>query len=174
MKKIIFVTGSAKSGKSDFALRLAGRCKEHVTFIATSLVDNNDKEMIERIKRHKKKRPSYWKTIEESEDLISALKGASRHSKMIVVDCLTLWVSNLFKAGKKEEEILKIAEQTIKAAQKIKSSVIFISNEVGSGIVPRNRLARYFRDVLGEVNQIFSRQSNEAYLLVSGIPLRLK
>lgn len=173
MAKIIFITGAARSGKSDFGLKLAHAIGRKVTFIATCGI-RDDAEMKQRIRKHRLSRPRHWRTVEEQKDLTGAIKNASLNSAVIIVDCLTLWVSNLLGVGKEEKEILNLAAKTIGMTVKIKSSVIFITNELGWGIVPDNRLARDFRDITGRVNQIFAQYSDEAYLMAAGIAIKIK
>ncbi len=172
-KQTIFITGSARSGKSNFALELASSLGRDIIFIATCGI-RNDPEMRARIEKHKSARPMHWKTVEEEVDLINAIKTADNTTDAIIVDCLTLWASNLLELSKTEDEIIQIAEDTIRAANKINSSVIFISNEVGWGIVPENKMARDFRDIIGRTNQVFAKFASVAYLVTSGIPLKLK
>ncbi len=168
MSELIFVTGGARSGKSRFALARATEIGgEDVTFIATAQA--LDAEMRERIATHRFERNPRWQTVEEPVNLSAALEGAIH--EVVVLDCLSLWVSNLMLAGLKEAAILEEATQVFSSQGK---RLIVVSNEVGFGIVPDNALARTYRDVLGRVNQTFAAVASEAHLLVSGLPLRLK
>ena len=168
---MIFVTGGARSGKSAFALRKASSLAgDAVSFIATA--EALDVEMSERIERHRLERNSNWQTLEESLDIESALERATH--KLIVLDCVALWVSNLLLAGTSETAMLERTAAFIASAATLEKNVIVVSNEVGLGIVPDNALSRRYRDALGRVNQTFAAASSEAYLLVSGLELQLK
>jgi adenosylcobinamide kinase/adenosylcobinamide-phosphate guanylyltransferase len=170
-KKIIFIIGGARSGKSNFAVSMAQKKPGNVFFIATC--EPLDKEMKERVKKHKQDRPAQWKTIEEYYDISSALlKIPSQNT--VIIDCLTLWVSNFMIKKLKEEDILKEANNLMITAKKINSYVIIVSTEVGGGIVPDNKMAREFRDILGRVNQIVTKNSDEVYLMYTGIPIKIK
>jgi len=166
---LIFILGGARSGKSSFALSLAGD-RDKVTFVATALP--LDEEMRLRIENHKKERPSHWKTIEEPIDLLSVIKRFT-DTGVIILDCLTIWVSNLLERYK-DEEILEMAEDIASYSRSIRSEVIAISNEVGLGIVPEYPLGRRYRDLLGRVNQIFAKHSNKTFFMIAGIPLEVK
>jgi len=171
MSKLIFITGPVRSGKSNFAVNLAKKSKKKIIFIATC--KPVDTEMKERIKKHQQQRPKEWITIEEEIDLGSVLRKISK-DKLIIIDCITLWVSNLFFHNFNEKEILKIVNDLISIIKRKGLSVIIVSNEVGWGIVPNNKIARNFRDIMGIIHQKISESSNEIYLLVSGIPIKLK
>ncbi|MFH1202262.1 MAG: bifunctional adenosylcobinamide kinase/adenosylcobinamide-phosphate guanylyltransferase [Candidatus Omnitrophota bacterium] len=172
MGKIIFILGGARSGKSQFAIKLAKRKPQRVAFIATCSAQ--DKEMKKRICLHKKSRPSDWQTFEELHDLAPLLKKIGRKFDIIIIDCLTLWISNLLIKGINGNVIENKAKENFAALRTIKGKSIIVSNEVGLGIVPVNKLARDFRDIAGRVNQIAVGESNEVFLLVSGIPLKIK
>lgn len=168
---MIFVTGGARSGKSAFALRRASSFNgDAVSFIATA--EALDSEMNDRITQHKLERISKWQTLEESLDIGSALERATH--KLIVLDCVALWVSNLLLTGTSETAMLERTAAFIASAATFEKNVIVVSNEVGLGIVPDNALSRRYRDALGRVNQTFAAASSEAYLLVSGLELQLK
>jgi adenosylcobinamide kinase / adenosylcobinamide-phosphate guanylyltransferase len=167
---IIFVTGGARSGKSTFALNLARATNEAVTFIATAQAF--DEEMTERIARHQLERPQDWTTIEAPTDVPTALEQVK--TRVIILDCLSLLVSNLMLENFNEAEILKRIEITLEIANTRDLKLIFVTNEVGSGIVPDYPLGRVFRDVLGRANQMVAAASSEAYLLVAGLALKLK
>ncbi len=165
---LTFILGGARSGKSSFALSLAVD-KRTVTFIATALP--LDEEMKERIDNHKRERPKYWKTVEEPVELLLAMK--SINSEVIILDCLTMWVSNLIE-GYKDEEIIRKAEEVALYARDINSEVIVISNEVGFGLVPEYPIGRRYRDLLGKINQIFAKYANKVFFMIAGIPLEVK
>jgi adenosylcobinamide kinase / adenosylcobinamide-phosphate guanylyltransferase len=173
--KIIFVTGGARSGKSTFALEQAKAANEPVTFIATA--QPFDAEMTERIKRHQLERrnvenPDEWATIEAPTDIKTALEQAK--TKVVILDCLSLLVSNLMLENYSEKEILERIGKMLEAAKTRDGMLVVVSNEVGSGVVPEYPLGRLFRDVLGRSNQMVAAASSEAYLLVAGLALQLK
>lgn len=177
MGKIIFITGGARSGKSSFAEKLASGFGDHLCYLATA--QTLDSEMIDRVKRHRERRGVQWQTIEEPIDLAKALAGCDGRYQAILVDCVTLWLSNLlFRNELSGEEIescileeVRCLESTL---QKMTTPVIIVSNEVGMGIVPEHRLARLFRDIAGKTNQILAASADEVHVVISGIPLRLK
>jgi adenosylcobinamide kinase/adenosylcobinamide-phosphate guanylyltransferase len=171
MNKITLIIGGARSGKSSYALRLAKKYKK-VAFIATCL--GLDKEMRERIKLHKESRPKYWETFEEPKELAGLISKFNNGFDCILIDCLTLLVSNLILSGNSQQQILKKIEELLFILNKKKSRVILVSNEVGLGLVPVNKLGRDFRDVAGRVNQIVAKNADEVFLVVAGIPLKIK
>lgn len=171
MGKIILILGGARSGKSTFALNLAKGHKK-VGFIATCQA--LDKEMENRIRMHQKIRPPDWKTFEEARCIASTLRKMGNGFDCIVIDCLTLLVSNLILSGSSENEILEEISLMSDSLRKKKAKAIIVSNEVGLGIVPKNKLARDFRDVAGKVNQLVAKIADEVFFTVSGIPARIK
>lgn len=171
MAKIILVLGAARSGKSSYATELAKRYKK-VAFIATC--QGLDEEMKERIIRHRKDRPKGWKTFEEPKELTRLLKNTGDAFDCIIIDCLTLLVSNLVLCGHKEKEILNIAGDILAQLNRKKAKAIIVSNEVGLGIVPANKLSRDFRDIAGKVNQIIAKSAESVVFMVAGIPLKVK
>ena len=173
MGKIIFITGATRSGKSQLAVNMAkGISGKDVAFVATCIPE--DEEMRRRITLHKKNRPCHWKTIEVKDDMPGGLKKLKGNFKAVIIDCLTLFVSNLVMKGSSEKEIRRKVEDTLKFISKAPYSGIIVSNEVGGGIVPANRLAREFRDLAGIANQIVAKRADEAYYVVSGIPMKIK
>ena len=176
--KIILIIGGAKSGKTSLAMKMA---KEPVTkgnggtivYLATG--EARDSEMKRRINIHKKSRPKNWKTIEEPIDIISAVQKEVKKKQTIILDCITLWLNNIIaKKNISEDTIIKKLKTFIKVCKEGNSTIIIVSNEVGLGIVPENKLARYFRDIAGNVNQIIAKYADNVYLTVAGIPIKLK
>ena len=165
----VFVLGGARSGKSDLAIRLGVESGRSVTFIATATPD--DQEMSERIARHRLARPEGWKTVEAPVGLAVAIHRAPR-SGFVIVDCLTLWVSNLLGEGRSAEEAILLGRDAARAMSTREGVVV--SNEVGLGIVPASELARVFRDVLGVINAAFAGASERSLLMVAGQALELK
>ncbi|MDD2688801.1 MAG: bifunctional adenosylcobinamide kinase/adenosylcobinamide-phosphate guanylyltransferase [Candidatus Omnitrophica bacterium] len=171
MAKITFILGGARSGKSTYALKLAGKFNQ-VAFIATC--EGLDKEMKERINLHKKSRPNHWKTFEEPKDIILALKNIGSNFQCAIIDCLTLLVSNLILAGHSKDSITDKITHVLTYLERKKIKVIIVSNEVGLGIVPKNKLSRNFRDIAGKINQIVAAKADEVIFMVSGIPVKIK
>lgn len=170
MGKIIFVTGPVRSGKSDFAVKYAIENFKDGIFIASA--KPIDDEMKKRIEKHKKNRPKKWLTIEEDINIDEVVKDLKE--KELIIDCITIWVSNMLFNNFTEEKIIKKVKNLIGNIRENNLSAIIVSNEVGWGIVPENKLARIFRDLIGKIHQIISENSDYVYLLVSGIPLILK
>ncbi len=178
MAKIILVTGGSRSGKSTYAQRLAESLSGVRTYIATCPVI--DKETEERVRKHQEARQSAsWDTIEELTDLAGALQR-SKGSEVILVDCLTLWINNLmFEAEQKkehldEEAIRTCCEDVLDTCRDFPGTVIFVTNEVGMGIVPENPDSRLFRDLAGRCNQSMADRADAAVFMVSGLPLYIK
>jgi adenosylcobinamide kinase/adenosylcobinamide-phosphate guanylyltransferase len=173
--RLVLVLGGARAGKSTYALRLAQESNGSVCFIATAQAFDDD--MSTRIDRHRKERPSHWQTIEEPYQINHALADASE-SAVVIVDCLTLFVSNWLLREDDEnrcEQILReITADFLSTAQQQRQTIICVANEVGLGVVPETRLGRTFRDLLGRVNQDFAQAADEVSLLVAGIKMKLK
>ena len=161
--------GGARSGKSDLAVRLGVESTRAVTFIATATP--GDEEMAERIARHRRARPAGWTTVEAPFDLSAAVNAAAS-GDFVIVDCLTLWVSNLLGSDKTPADVAAAARDT--AGAMARRDGVVVTNEVGLGVVPANELARRFRDALGEVNKTFAGCSERALLMVAGRALELK
>ncbi len=161
--------GGARSGKSTLALRRGLAYDGPVCFIATATA--SDEEMAERIAQHRAERPQRWETIEEPLNLDAALTRA-RKEALVIVDCLTLWVSNLLAAGA-GEEIDELAVIAARKAATRAAPVVAVSNEVGMGIVPGDLLTRRFRDLHGRVNAIWVAHAAQAILVVAGASLDL-
>lgn len=172
MSNIIFITGGARSGKSNFAVKLAKESKGKVAFVATAIA--GDDEMKRRIILHKESRPKEWTTIEEPLDLARAIEHVSDHD-VVIIDCITLYLSNLFCDDHNDEDkILAKIKKMLESAKSFRGTVIIISNELGMGIVPENQMAREFRDIAGRANQIIAEVANKVFVCFSGIPLQIK
>lgn len=167
--KSIFISGGARSGKSAFGEKLAAVSEGPVTYIATAQAF--DDEMLDRIQRHQADRPAHFQTLEAPLDLLGALQQTEG---TVLIDCLSLWVSNGMMEELGEAEILQKATEVCTEIQKRPFQTIVVSNEVGLGIVPINKLARQYRDILGRVNQLFASTCEESYFCVSGQPLKVK
>lgn len=172
MKKIIFILGGARSGKSSYAIELAKRLRGEVVFVATAT--SIDREMKKRIKLHRAHRPRQWKVIEEDKDIVPILTKLKGRYKVVLIDCLGLLISNLLIDNLKDKEIEIKIKGLITAMSRLNLTVILVSNEVGTGIVPENILARRFRDLLGLANQMIARKADEVIFMQSGIPIRIK
>lgn len=164
---IILVGGGSRSGKSRYALELAKQQGARLAFVATAQAF--DGEMSDRIRKHREERDGAFTTLEEPLEVAAALERAGRDYDVIVVDCLTLWVSNLMLS---DREIP--TEELIAAVRAIPATVIFVSNEVGCGIVPENAMARRFRDLAGSLNQRVAAAASEVYWMAFGIPFKVK
>ena len=162
--------GGARSGKSALAVALGERHGRAVTYIATAPAAV-DEDMSARVERHRAERPAMWSTIEEPLDLAGAIAAAP--DTMILIDCLTLWVSNLMWHDRSDDEIRRLADSTAGLAARLPTPVVAISNEVGLGVHPETPLGRRYRDVLGRVNQAWATVADTNLLLVAGraIPL---
>ena len=171
-KRMIFITGGCRSGKSRYALDYANRHFSKKLFLATS--EALDEEMAQRIENHKKVRGPEWQTIEEPVEIVNKIKEYGEDGKVILIDCLTLWLYNLLMRWGDD---LRIIDETDKLTNIIKqnpASFILVSNEVGMGIVPADPLSRRYRDLLGTMNQRIAEALNTVIFMVSGIPLFLK
>lgn len=164
---LIVVGGGSRSGKSRHALELARSKGKRLGFIATAQAF--DDEMRDRIRKHQHERSSDFVTFEEPFELARAIRTAALECDAIVVDCLTLWTSNLMLADRPVD-----AESLVAAIRATSALVILVTNEVGCGIVPDNALARQFRDVAGWLNQRVAEAADEVYWMVFGIPMKAK
>lgn len=172
MTKFTFIYGGARSGKSGYAVKLARRLSKRTAFFATCTL--NDSEMKRRISLHKKSRPKDWKVVEEGIDLRGALLKSKDKYDVIIIDCLGLFISNLMEANLKDAAITKEIKAFISTILKVKAHVFIVSNDVGSGIIPINTLARRFRDLLGFANQKMASKADNVICVQVGIPVILK
>lgn len=166
----IVIGGGSRSGKSRFALEYARRHTAPLAFIATA--EALDEEMRQRASAHQTERGSEFTTFEEPLDPARVVESSADRYGAIVVDCLTLWLSNLMHAG--VEDISRRTANLLRVSVESKAAVMLVTNEVGCGIVPENPLARRFRDLAGAMNQQAAMASQEAYWMVFGVPLRIK
>jgi adenosylcobinamide kinase/adenosylcobinamide-phosphate guanylyltransferase len=174
---ITLLLGGARAGKSRYAQEMASRLGRRVLYVATA--DGLDAEMNARIEAHRASRPSSWRTLEAREDVARAIEAAIGDAEVVIVDCVTLLVSNL--AGDDdpdvaawEKRVVSELESLMSVAGKAAARFIIVSNEVGLGIVPVSPLARAYRDVLGMANQMLARHADDVHFLVAGIPICLK
>jgi adenosylcobinamide kinase/adenosylcobinamide-phosphate guanylyltransferase len=184
MGTLTLVTGGARSGKSRFAESLARASGEPVAYLAT--MEPRDEETASRIALHQSRRPGSWRTVEAPRDLPAALVSIDPGT-FVLLDCIGLWVTNELLAAVPDTEraswasfeqaidrCVGLARDLIAVAQRRPGTVVAVTNEVGSGIVPLGALSRAYQDALGLVNQELARSADEVQLLVSGIPLRMK
>lgn len=173
--KLILVMGGARSGKSRVAERMAAYLGKRVLYVATAEI--KDEEMAERVRRHREQRPSGWDTLEEPLQLARALREHGEKYDVILVDCLTLFVTNLMLQSSGEEwekEVPGAIEDFVRTAREVVAHVIVVSNETGLGVVPESPLARSFRDLSGWANQVVARAADYVYFCVAGCPVDVK
>ncbi len=169
--KFIFILGGASSGKSEFALKKCGTAKPRV-FVATG--QPLDSEMTKRIQAHRQSRGTGWKTLEIPVNVADWLRREGPRYPVVVVDCMTLWLSNLQGEGLGTRQILSRIKEFPQAVRHVPGLVVAVSNELGLGLVPLDSSSRGFRDLSGQLNQLMAAAADEVYWVVSGIPLRLK
>lgn len=172
--KITFITGGARSGKSSFALKSASALDGQKAYLATA--ESLDHEMKERISRHKKARGSDWNTHEEPVKIAETLKRMIDRYDVVLLDCLTLWLSNLVCSNMDCENHIESFINVLRSMEfgARNTKLFIVSNEVGMGIVPDNEMARRFRDLAGVLNQKVAQIADEAYLVTAGLPMRIK
>ena len=178
MARIHLITGGSRSGKSAYAQRLAETLRGPRAFVATCPVI--DAEMAERVRKHQEaRRKGEWETIEAPVDLAGAIRGAAEF-RVLLVDCLTLWANNLLYEAEgrgerfSEEEMAGQCRELIEACGAFAGTVLFVTNELGMGIIPENETARRFRDIAGRMNQLVAAAAEAVTLVVSGLPVILK
>ena len=176
--KLIVVTGGARSGKSLFAEEYLTSCSGRKAYVATAQI--LDEEMKERVAEHRRRRPEDWQTLEISSGLSAAFPAVLEQADAVLVDCLTLYLSNYLFAHETagDEEILQGALQEMEnivgaVRQTEDKTVIFVTNELGCGIEPMSHISRLYRDVVGKVNQYAAGQADEVYWTVCGIPVEI-
>jgi len=185
MGKLIFVTGGARSGKSTFAEKTIKKAGKDIIYIATAIAF--DEEMEQRIALHKKQRPSNWYTIETYKNISGKVAAYKKHYDGVLLDCITIMVNNIMMDEIVNWDKISIEEATLiekKVTTEIKNLIdyikkenktfVIVTNEVGSGIVPIYQSSRLFRDVAGRANQMLAHAADEAYLLVSSLPVKIK
>ncbi|HOI14937.1 MAG TPA: bifunctional adenosylcobinamide kinase/adenosylcobinamide-phosphate guanylyltransferase [Geobacteraceae bacterium] len=172
MAKVVFITGGARSGKSRLAESLAEGFGTPLCYIATG--EARDEEMAVRIAAHRARRGNGWQTVEEPIRLMEALKAAEGRFQAVLVDCVTLWLTNLLLSHEDADRALAEARALAALLPELTIPIVLVSNEVGMGIVPDNSLARSFRDLAGTANQTLAAAADEVYVTFSGIPLKLK
>jgi adenosylcobinamide kinase/adenosylcobinamide-phosphate guanylyltransferase len=178
MGETILVLGGARSGKSRMAERLAAQ-RAPVTYVATATLEPGDSEMLRRVEKHRSDRPAGWTTREVPRDLAEVLPSLIDREGSVVIDCVTLWLTNLMLGlgggpALEDDAILATLDRASACVREGSARVIWVSNEVGSGIVPVNDLARRFADLQGWANQRLAATCDVVHLCVAGLSLRLK
>ncbi len=179
MGKIILVTGGARSGKSTFAERYVAKYGNKIGYIATAQI--YDEEMEYRVQLHQNRRPKEWATFESPFDAQNIVLEQGNSYDMFLFDCMTIYISNILSKVDDLAEFDKIYElvvgkvnELIKAIRESSTTVVIVTNEVGAGIVPENKLARIYRDLSGLANQMLAEAAEDVYLVVSGMPVNIK
>ena len=181
-KQCILILGGARSGKSRFAREMASGFSDRVFFVATG--EALDEEMRQRIEEHKKERPPNWCSLEVPLGIGKRIQEESSDAQVVIVDCLTLLVSNVIgqcgddpeqiSTQSAQEKLTDEIDELIECINDSTATFILVSNEVGMGLVPDNKLGRLYRDLLGKTNQIFAQRADRVYFMLSGIPFSLK
>jgi adenosylcobinamide kinase/adenosylcobinamide-phosphate guanylyltransferase len=171
-KRIYFITGGARSGKSAFAEKLANELQGKRAYLATAQA--LDPEMVARIEHHRKRRGSAWDTFEEPLAVAELIRKLSGQYEVVLLDCLTLWLSNVMAHTDGDEVVNARSDALVSELRDFRGACIVVSNEVGLGIVPDNPLARRFRDCAGMLNQKTAQAADEVYFTASGIPVKIK
>jgi adenosylcobinamide kinase/adenosylcobinamide-phosphate guanylyltransferase len=172
---LVFIVGGASSGKSDVALRLAEkgiRPAARRAFVATA--EGLDEEMAMKIARHRQSRSAAWVTTEVPVELADWFNEEGRNYRVILVDCLTIWLSNHCERGTKERDILEDVRMLLRVVRRSAARVVLVSNELGMGLVPADARSRRFRELAGDVNRLVAEEADDAYFVVSGMPIPLK
>ena len=173
MKKKILVLGGCRSGKSSYALETAEKySSDRKVFIATCIAF--DDEMKDRVAKHRQERSRQWHTVEAPAHLPDAIIKNGGEAGVLLVDCLTLWVSNLLMENHEPAQILEQFQRLTRAVETVPCPVILVSNEVGTGIVPENKLARLYRDLVGSANQAVAECVDQVIWMAAGIPVTIK
>ncbi len=171
---VTLVLGGAASGKSRFAQQLAETAGWPLLYVATARA--GDAEMKARIARHRQERGDHWQTLEETHDLAGLLPAAAQGKAVVLIDCVTLWLSNLLLEDEDhlESSVWPAVEALLAVLDRLPAPVILVSNELGLSLVPENRLGRLFRDLAGKVNQRLAARADNVWLVTAGLPLALK
>lgn len=181
--KNILLIGGARSGKSRFAQELALALGKPVLFVATA--EAGDEEMRQRIEEHRKARPPDWSTLEVTRHVGSRIAGAIGEAQVVIIDCITMLVNNVFSqyadqtdghidALLVEREVTGEIAELIQCLNRFEARFIVVTNEVGMGLVPDNQMGRLYRDLLGKANHLLAEQADEVYLMVAGLPVKIK
>ena len=173
MGQLVFVTGGTRSGKSRYAQSRVEAYPGDLLYVATA--EARDAEMTARVEKHKNERGERWRNLEEPLSLSERLPQATTGCSALLLDCLTLWLSNLIETHADDDAaIMQAFDVLLTDLRSLSTDAFVVSNELGSGVVPDNALARRFRDLHGLMNQKFAQAADEAWLVVAGLPLKLK
>ncbi len=181
--KTILITGGARSGKSRFAQELAAKSGEPVLFVATA--EAGDEDMKCRIEEHKRHRPADWHTLEATTHIGNCIRQKIGQNKVVIIDCVTLLVNNIFNRytfpsedridpAVLEKDVTDEIAELLDCISHVNASFIIVTNEVGLGLVPDNRISRVYRDLLGKANQMLAGSADEVYFMVSGLLVLIK
>jgi len=182
-KRCVLIIGGAGSGKSHFAQELPLKSGEPVLFVATAVA--GDEEMRQRIEEHKRTRSAAWSTLEVTTQVGSQIEQKIGGAKVVIADCITLLVNNILgqhsdQTGEQidtpfiEERLIAEVGELIECINRVDASFIIVTNEVGLGLVPANRVGRLYRDLLAKANQMLAQAADEVYLMVAGLPVQIK
>lgn len=181
--KNILITGGARSGKSQYAQELATNSGGAVLFVATAIA--GDQEMRQRIEQHRRSRPASWQTLEVSTHVGDAISRNIGPAQVVIVDCITLLINYIFSkygdttgegidAHLVENEVVAEVGELVECCHRVAAGFIIVTNEVGTGLVPADRISRLYRDLLGKANQLLAQQLDEVLLMVAGLPVLIK
>ena len=177
--KSTLITGGARSGKSYFAQELALESGGTVLFVATA--EAGDEEMKQRIEAHRQKRPSTWNTLEATTQVGRQIAQNIGQAQTVIIDCITLLINNIFQQHDKdtntaiiEKAVTAEITELVNCIDRVDAIFIMVTNEVGLGLVPADRISRLYRDLLGKANQVLAQRTDEVYLMVAGIPVKIK
>lgn len=181
--RAVLITGGARSGKSTYGQEMAARAGNQVLFVATAQA--GDDEMRRRIDDHKKSRPSGWRTLEAPTNVGANIVKKIGDSRVVLLDCITLLINNVMGEFlspdgndvdelRSERAVTREISGLVDCLKQVRATVIIVTNEVGLGLVPDNKLGRIYRDMLGKANQVIAAASDEVYFMVAGLPLRIK
>ncbi len=181
--KSILIIGGARSGKSRLAQELALKSGEPVLFVATATA--GDEEMQHRIEEHQKTRPATWLTLEVTTHIANRIEQKIGKAQMVIIDCIPLLVNNIFSqyidqnseqidAPLIDKKVTSEISELVECINHIDASSIIVTNEVGAGLVPANKMGRLYRDLLGKANQLLAQGVDEVYLMVAGLPVQIK
>lgn len=173
----VLIIGGCRSGKSEYAEKLAGRMSDSVIYLATAKI--TDKDFQKRVEEHRRRRPESWQTIEEPLEIEQVLrKRTLSKGDVVIIDSLSTWLTNLiYQDGHfnhDEEKVLKKVEEISEMFKSIEAEVVIVSDEVGFGVIPPYAEGRMFRDLNGKANQIIASVAEKVYLVVAGIPMEIK
>ncbi len=174
--RVVLLLGGARAGKSQLAEKLARQWGRRVLYVATA--QPGDEEMRQRVEMHRARRPAHWRTLEEPLNVADAVAPHLSSVDTVLLDCMTLWASNILlaeeNAARAEKRLMGEIERLVERCRQGNVTLLVVSNEVGQGVVPAYPLGRQFRDVLGRANQLLARNADAVLYCIAGIPIELK